>query len=603
MTKAAEQVRDGVGGPELVRVGRSQELAGDGPYALAAGGTDLVLVRTQEGPRVFQGRCPHQGALLGEGELDGGTLVCRNHRWRFDATTGRREGGPECLVSCPVVETGGEVLVDPSPLADADARAQRAARAARPALRRPTDLPGPRALPLVGNTFDLDLPRLHQVLEGWAAQYGPLYAFRLGRQPVVVTADAALVQQVLRARPEVYRRVAKLERVFDELGVDGVFSAEGAAWRPQRRLTMEALASRHLAGFYPTLRTVAERLRQRWLGAADRAETLDVNEELKRFTVDVTTALTFGHDINTLEQTGDDVIQRRLELLFPAFNHRIFAPVALWRLVRMPRDRRLDRAVADLRVWLEGLVREARARLQAEPARAARPSNFLEAMLAARDDAGQPFADRTIFGNLMTMLLAGEDTTAYTLAWAIHELCESPASVAALRVELDGVLGAAPVPPEIEGAHRLAYAGAVANEVMRLRPVAPVLFFETQVAATLGDVELPAGAQLMVLTRPPAVTASNFNAPETFRPERWLGDPGAAGGAHDPAAHLPFGSGPRICPGRGLALLEMKVALALIYKNFSVTREGPADGVREAFAFTMSPSGLAIRLARRAANG
>ena len=91
------------------------------------------------------------------------------------------------------------------------------------------------------------------------------------------------------------------------------------------------------------------------------------------------------------------------------------------------------------------------------------------------------------------------------------------------------------------------------------------------------------------------------HAPAAFRPERWLGDPGAPGGAHDPAAHLPFGSGPRICPGRSLALLEMKVALALIYKSFTVTREGSADSVREAFAFTMSPSGLRIRLARRAA--
>src|SRR6185503_11128985 len=198
MSKAAEQAAESRGGPTLVRVGRSEELAGDGPYALSADGADLVFLRTRAGPRVFQGRCPHQGALLGEGELDGATLVCRNHRWRFDAQTGRRDGGPECLVSCPVVETGGEVLVDASPLADADARTTAAARAARPALRRPRDLPGPRGWPLVGNLLDLDLPRLHQVLEGWAARYGPLYLFRMGRKPVVVTSDATLAQQVLR---------------------------------------------------------------------------------------------------------------------------------------------------------------------------------------------------------------------------------------------------------------------------------------------------------------------------------------------------------------------------------------------------------------------
>jgi cytochrome P450 len=221
-------------------------------------------------------------------------------------------------------------------------------------------------------------------------------------------------------------------------------------------------------------------------------------------------------------------------------------------------------------------------------------------MLAARDEAGQPFGDRVIFGNLMTMLLAGEDTTAYTLAWAVHHLCDSPSSAAALEAELDGALGADPVPRDIDGANRLAYTGAVANEAMRLRPVAPVLFFETLIPTTLGDLDLPVATPVVVLTRPPAVAAKSFHEPDTFRPERWLG---GAGGPHDSSAHLPFGSGPRICPGRSLALLEMKVVLALLYKSFTVTRVGPAEAVREVFAFTMSPAGLSVRLGRRNVSG
>jgi len=593
------EATEGAGRAGRLRVGRSADLAGAGPHAVSAGGVDLVMLRTQAGPRLFYGRCPHQGALLGEGELDGGTLVCRNHRWRFDVESGRRQGGPECLQACPVFEEGGDVFVDLSGLAP-DATPGTGTRAVPARLRRPADLPGPRAWPLVGNIFDLDLPRLHQVYEEWAKEYGPLYVFRLATQRVVVVSDPALVQQILRARPETYRRIAKVEPVFEELGVAGVFSAEGAAWRPQRRLAMEALASRHLASFYPTLKMVAERLRQRWLGAAERGETLHMAEELKRFTVDVTTALTFGHDINTLEHSGDDVIQRRLELVFPAFARRILAPIPMWRFVRTPADRRLDRAVAELRVWLEGLVRDARARLEAEPARAARPANFLEAMLLARDEAGQPFTDEVIFGNLMTMLLAGEDTTAYSLAWAVHLLCDSPASVAALAAELDGVLGWGVVPADIEMANRLSYAGAVANECMRLHPVAPFLFLETLVPTTIGDVELPVGAPVITLTRPSAVSETSFRDAPAFRPERWLAGAEAARGPHDPSVLFPFGSGPRICPGRSLALLEMKVVLAVLYKTFTVTREGPADRVKELFAFTMSPSGLEVRLGRRA---
>jgi cytochrome P450/nitrite reductase/ring-hydroxylating ferredoxin subunit len=575
--------------PELVPIPGAESLRGEGPHAVSAGGVDLILLRHPRlGPRVYQGRCPHQGALLGEGELEGDSLVCRNHRWRFHAGTGKRQGGPECLIACPVVEEGGRLLVDLTPMLTQE-------RTVAPR-RRIDDLPGPRGLPLLGNALQMDLPNLHAQGEQWAAEYGPLYALRVGQLRTVVVTDPALSQQIFRARPETWRRTRKLEQVFIELGVAGVFSAEGAAWRSQRRLAMEALSHRHLRGFYPTLHLVAERLRRRWEGAADRRETLDVVEELKRFTVDVTTALTFGHDVNTIEQEGDDVIQRRLELLFPAFNKRIFAVFPLWRVVRLPADRRLDRALAELRTWLEELVAKARARLAAEPQRAAQPANFLEAMLAMRDEAGQPFADEVIFGNLMTMLLAGEDTTAFTLAWTVHQMCESPEATAALRAELDAALGTATVPADMDAANRLAYAAAVANETMRLRPVAPLILFEATTDTVLADVEIPAGTNLLVLSRPPVRDPARFADPEAFRPERWL-DQGLY--PHDAAAHIPFGSGPRICPGRSLALLEMKVVLAMLYRNFQVVRVGRASDVKEIFAFTMGPEGLKVQLRRR----
>jgi cytochrome P450/nitrite reductase/ring-hydroxylating ferredoxin subunit len=576
---------------DLIAVARTAELQDDGPHALSAGALDLVAVRTAAGLRVYGGRCPHQGALLGEGELEGGALVCRNHRWRFDAVTGARLGGPQCLVACPAVERDGELLVDPTPLAAG-------VTATRTGLRRIEDLPRPGGLPVVGNMLQLDLPRLHQVFEGWARTHGPLFQVRLGpRRRIVAVADRALAEPILRARPETFRRVGNLEPVFQEMGVAGVFSAEGADWRPQRRLAMEALSHRHLRTFHPTLVTVTERLRRRWHGAAERGEALDIVEELKRFTVDVTTMLTFGQDLNTIEHPGEDVIQRHLELVFPAFNRRLFAVIPLWRVVRLPRDRRLDRALGALREWLGTLVASARARLQEDPTRP--PGNFLEAMLAARDDAGQGFSDQVIFGNLMTMLLAGEDTTAFTLGWVVHQLCDSPEVMARARAELRAVLGGAPVPTDLETANRLPYLGAVANETMRLRPVAPLIFFEAITDTTLGDLAVPAGTPVLVLSRPAALDPRHFQEPERFSPERWLEPPAT----HEPGAHIPFGSGPRICPGRTLALLEMKVLLAMLIQEFDLERVGTAQEVRESFSFTMSPVGLRVRLRRRAPAG
>lgn len=570
---------------------RAEDLTGEGPFAASVDGIDVVLVKDGASLRAFEGRCPHRGALLGEGEMEGGRLVCRNHRWRFDAATGARDGGTECLTPCEVREEDGRVLVDVGRLAAART-------AARVGKRKVGELPGPRVLPLVGSSHLLDLGALHLQLEDWARRYGTPYRFAIGPRDVLVLSDMEEMSPVLRERPETFRRGSNLEPVFRELGVDGVFSAEGAAWRPQRRLAMEALSHRHLRSFYPTLARVAERLRDRWRRAVAQGTVLDIAEELKRFTVDVTTELVFGYDIDTLSKEGD-VVQEKLGLIFPVLNRRLFTPIPHWRLIRMPADRAVDRAIAELRTWLDGLTAAARARLAADPERASAPQNFLEAMLVARDEKGRPFDDTTIFGNALTMLLAGEDTTAYTLAWCVHLLLESPASVAELRRELDARLGDDPTPRDIDVASGLAYAGAIANESMRLRPVAPLLFHEPLVDTVIGDLDVPKGTLIAKLMRAPATSATSFVEPERFLPERWLDDRRPEG-PHEPSAHQPFGSGPRICPGRSLALLEMKLVLATLYQSFDVERVGPASGVREIFAFTMMPEGLEVRLSERA---
>jgi cytochrome P450 len=453
------------------------------------------------------------------------------------------------------------------------------------------DLPGPRRLPLLGNILQLDLPRIHQVLERWAREFGPVYRFYMGPRPVLVVAGPDLVAEVLRRRPETYRKIENLEPIFRELGAAGVFSAEGREWRPQRKLAMEALALKHLRAFFPKLREVAARLRRRWQNAAASGATVDLKADLMRFTVDVTTSLVFGTDTNTLER-DDDIIQHHLSQIFPAFHRRLFGALPVWRWVRLPADRRVDRAVAEVRRWIAGRIAEARARVAGDAA----PRNFIEAMVLARDDDGRPFTDELISANALTMLLGGEDTTALTVAWAAHHLCERPDAVRALQAELDGAVDGDGVPADLDTANRLAYAGAVASETMRLRPVAPMFFNASVQDTQLGDVAVPAGTAVMTLLRFASLDDANFPAAAEFRPERWL--PGAP--EQRAAASVPFGSGPRICPGRSLALLELKVLLAALYRGFDVERVGDAAAVRERYAFTMMPEGLAVRLRARA---
>jgi cytochrome P450/nitrite reductase/ring-hydroxylating ferredoxin subunit len=580
---------------EWQRVAKLDDVKPGHPCGAVAGGLDLVLVRSKDGVRAYEARCPHQGTLLSEGEIAGDHLVCRAHGWRFDLATGERRGGSPnaCLRPYAVEIAGGEVLVQ----IETNPRGE--AKDSAPKLRSIKDLPGPRGWPIFGNALQIDVPRVHEILENWSRTYGPLYRASIMGNTIVVVNDADIGETLLRARPQSVRRVSMVEPVFAEMGIQGVFSAEGASWRAQRRLAMEALSSRHLRGFFPTLRRVAERLHARWDRSAAAGSELEIQDDLMRFTVDVTTSLVFSTDMNTLEG-GDNVLQRHLSHVFPALARRLLAPFPYWRYVRLPADRALDRALAEVRRLQDRLVSETRARLSERPRTNGDANDFLEAMLLARDEEGRPFPDEAIHGNMLTMLLAGEDTTAYTLSWAAHYLCDRPDVVARMRNEVDAALSNDRTPHAFESAQSLPYLDAVANETMRLKPVAPFFGLEANEDLIVGDVFVPKGTWIDLLTRLPAIDSNHFEDPDVFRPERWLGEQ-PSGDAHAVGASIPFGSGPRICPGRSLALLEMRVVLATLVRNFDIERVGLATDVREHFSFTMSPRGLRVRFRRRAA--
>jgi cytochrome P450 len=475
-------------------------------------------------------------------------------------------------------------------------------------MRTVRDLPGPNGLPLLGNLFELDLKRLHRQLEGWANQFGSIYVFEITRKPVVVFTDPEHIQTILRNRPKVYRRLGSIEPVFKEMGINGVFSAEGEDWKRQRRLTSHAFDSKHLQEFFPTLLKVTERLRNRWSKAVKSDAPIDVQQDFMRYTVDVTTNLAFGYEMNTLDTEGD-IIQEHLEKIFPAINRRVNAPFPWWRYFKLPQDRALDKALAAIRESIDRFIAEARTRLEKNPELAAHPTNLLEAMLTARDDGNAAFSDDEIHGNALTMLLGGEDTTANTLAWMTHYMSELPNVQNAMHSEARAVVCETGMLVNLEDAERLPYIEAVTHETMRLKPVAPVLFLETIEEVEVGGVTLPKQTALMTLMMHGAVQDVNFGHAAEFDPKRWLENQGKggaesrsnSGGAclHNTRAFVPFGGGPRVCPGRHLALVEIKVAMSMICSAFEIVKPPNASEPKEVFSFSMMPEGLRAVIKKR----
>ena len=475
----------------------------------------------------------------------------------------------------------------------------RPSAAATTALRQYDDLPGPRGVPIFGNLLQIDSTRMHQQLEAWCETYGPVFRLRLGRRRAVVIGDHALIATALRDRPDGFRRTTRFEKVWQEMGLaGGVFGATGEAWKRQRRMVMAGFDPAHVKGYFPSQQRVASRLVARWRQAARSGATIDLQSDLMRYTVDTIAGLAFGAEVDTLG-SDEDVIQRHLNRIFPALSQRLFAPLPTWRWLPSAADKALVRSVAEVNVAVDDFIAQARSRLAADPSLRANPKNLLEAMLVAADEPSSGISDRDVAGNVLTMLLAGEDTTANTLAWTIHLLWTHPAALARAADEVQRVCGDTPV-PTLDQLARLEFVEACTNEAMRLKPVAPQTGLEALRDTTLGDVHIPQGMVVVGMMRRDATSERHVANAAAFDPDRWLGD-AAPAATSAKRLSMPFGAGPRICPGRYLALLEMKMALAVLLGHFELASVTTPDGrpPRELLQLAMAPVGLAMTLRER----
>jgi cytochrome P450 len=364
-------------------------------------------------------------------------------------------------------------------------------------------------------------------------------------------------------------------------------------------MVMASFAPARVRSYFPALLDVTQRLRQRWQPAAMAGRDIDLQADLMRFTVDAVAGLAFGVEVDTLSSDGD-VIQRHLDQIFPTIWRRAQALLPYWRYLKLPRDRALDRSVQAVNVAIAGFMADARERLQ-DPARRAAPPNLLEAMLVAADEPGSGVSDGDVAGNVFTMLLAGEDTTATSLSWLIHLLWGNPACLAQARAEVDRVMPAELAEWTSEQLSQLDFMEACIHESMRLKPVGPFNVVEALSDTQVAGVRIRQGTPVLLVMRHDCLQERYFEHARQFKPDRWLAGAEAAAQHGPKRVSLPFGAGPRICPGRYLALMEIKLALAMLLQHFDITAVGRSDGLPppEHMALTMVPQGLHMRLQPR----
>ncbi len=458
------------------------------------------------------------------------------------------------------------------------------------------DLAGPRPLPVLGNLLAFARGGTpHRRLAGWRERYGATYRMRFPGRDVVVTSAPDIIDTVLRQRPATFRRASFVSELIDELGGHGLFNAEGEDWQRLRRIAMRGLNAKYLRGSFATISRSAERLRDRW--SASAGARVDVVDDMMRYTLEVSVGLTMNYDLGA---AGEDGLHRQLSQLFDALGRRLTSPLPYWRYVRLPADRRVDAAVAAARDLVLDRYAEAKRRVAGGDA----PTDFLSALAEADVDGDELIDDDDVVGNVLAMIVAGEDTTAAAASWVMYFLAAHPDVQRQVRAEADEVLGPDGSITEPSALSRLRYAEAVVNEAIRLRPPTPYVPLEPLVDTTVTDgpdrLDIDAGTPIfLLLSHGSGEDARRYPDPQSFRPERWLA--GGVDGTATPTfqPHLPFGNGPRFCPGRNLALMETTLIAAMTCQAFTIEPDTSAGPVGERLTFAVFPTNLGVRLRPR----
>ncbi len=450
-------------------------------------------------------------------------------------------------------------------------------------------LPMPPKMGILGHVSYLKKSNIHQQMLSWVNEYGAYFRLKLGMKDVMVLSDPSQIKIILKSRPDDFRRLKSIESVFKEAGLNGVFSAEGERWKHQRKLTEPMFQPNHLKHFYPHLQMITKRLRQRFEKLSESENIIDLILEFKKYTVDVTSLLAFGEDFNSIEQS-DIPLRENLQHIFPVISQRSKSPLPLWRFFKTKKDRQFDASLEEISHFVSTCINKQRIRLADYPKLRESPENMLQIMLIEQESDAS-LTDQDILANAITLLLAGEDTTANTLTWMAFLVSGNQDHEQALQNELAD-LGGAPV---LEWPlPRVPYMTAIMYEAMRLKPVAPLLYLEPTKDTCIGDFEIKKGTPVFVMLHANGFDPNLFENPMSFNPDRWIKKKGTS------FSNLqPFGGGARLCPGRSLAIMEIKLAFHSLFKEFTLEPQQGPESVIEQFAFTMSPIGFKVKIKKR----
>jgi cytochrome P450 len=430
--------------------------------------------------------------------------------------------------------------------------------------------PGPRGLPLIGEARSFARDPL-AFLTGVADQYGDIANFRLGGLDVFFVRHPDYIREVLITQRTSFTMSplrAKLNAVVGE----GLLTSRGELHARQRRLIQPVFRKSRIEAYAGQMAELSLRMREQW----QPGSVIDIMNEMMKLTMLIAAQALFDHDI------GDETqkVSRNLGILLEFFT-RLSSPflkVSLW--LPLPSSLRFKKAVRDLDVVIYDMIE--RRKLAAGSG-----TDLLSLLMQAKDDETNVYmTEKQLRDEVLTLLIAGLETTANVLAWTFYLLAQRPDAEQRLHDEARAVLGgrAAFTAADID---RLAYARMAMQEGLRLYPPGWFIGREAQTDVKLGGYTVPKGAMVMMSQYVMHRDARFFEEPERFKPERWEGD---FQDRLPRGAYFPFSAGDRHCIGEGFAWQEALLVLATLVERWRFELV-PGQHIRPRPSVTLRPDG------------
>lgn len=382
-----------------------------------------------------------------------------------------------------------------------------------------------------------------------AEQYGDLALIKFFRLQTLFINNPEFIESVLVTNYQKFHKSPDYRALHLLLG-NGLLTSEGEFWRRQRRLSSPAFHRERITSYSSMMVASTDHMLSGWRSGV----TLDVHQEMMHLTLDIVAKCLFTADVTEVAH----VVGAALEVSMFQYVERAKTGFLIPDWVPTPGNLRYRRAVKKLDAIIYGVIEQHRRRGESD--------DLLGMLLAARDDDGSPMTDRQLRDEVMTLFLAGHETTANTLSWTLYLLAQNPDVEARLHAELDHVLGKR-LPTMAEVAE-LRYTGQVIKESMRLYPPAWGIGRQAQEPFEVGGYRFEKDTYVFICQYITHRDPRYFADPERFEPDRWSEDQARKVPRF---AYLPFGGGPRVCIGAAFAAMEASLLLATIARRFRLT--------------------------------